>query len=783
MAQFFNSIKEVSKNYSKYDAWEQEQADKRAQKEYLQKNIELSPDKVELTKKKAETVIRATELMDARSEDNCQNMEQWTGMVSMIPLTLLTVFQKPVEAYFVTKSENKYNKKIEELKNSIANVKDEAKLFKVQGEINALHSKSYKKSVKITQKVSIGFLLAMLGSAIGMILWGNSKQKEASRIGRYQAKQNELQGLENFIVYTPEQLEKCKEIAKTIPDEKTREGIIQMIRELKALSRDKYAYKEWLAQKDPNEIEKLKQLTLSPEEFVKANEDRELIVNVVKDINIKAEEYSENVENAFDTIDAVSWLLAVPIGLGVNKILKSLKVGVSSNGRAGISMAVSVLTPLGILLASTIEEKKAARIGRYKARQDLLENPANLMVYSDEDMKKAEQVKAPEQKQGFFAKLGNSFAFLKTYIKDKSEYNKYKKTQQKENEKIQKALKDIETTDAQKEDAKKLQKNVFRAFDEIDEMSQRYSEDVEAACDISKQMASTIWSLGTITAAALSMVSISKGKFPITKLANWITNLSFKEESSIRKAINGFYDTLKKQDKSVMQNFQKELVRGNIDEFLKKPENKVVKDAMQPIIEELNKLELDVAGQKLSGNTDGINDILGIVLKKHLKETRLAKWTRSMITQITKLITRSKFHNAADSHLMAKSIKKNGNLNEFFENLNLSAGQKLAVQSMFETKEIKSLEEKSKDLKISEIEAEINKFIEKIDEELNLNITYKNYKTIFNTSIAAAVPVLGVVLGIPYAFNAWLTNIQKKSGKIGIMKAMDKIDDPRVFGG
>ena len=71
MGQFFNSINEVRKNYNKYDAWEQKQADERAQKEYLAANIEIPEDKVELTNKKAQTVIRATEMMDARSEDNC----------------------------------------------------------------------------------------------------------------------------------------------------------------------------------------------------------------------------------------------------------------------------------------------------------------------------------------------------------------------------------------------------------------------------------------------------------------------------------------------------------------------------------------------------------------------------------------------------------------------------------------------------------------------------------------------------------------------------------------
>lgn len=102
------------------------------------------------------------------------------------------------------------------------------------------------------------------------------------------------------------------------------------------------------------------------------------------------------------------------------------------------------------------------------------------MAYSDEEMKQAENVKAKPQKQSFLEKLGGSFTFLSTYIKDKSAYNKYKKITQKQNEKLNKALKEVEITDAQKKDAQALQKNVFRAFDEVDEMSQRYSEDTEA---------------------------------------------------------------------------------------------------------------------------------------------------------------------------------------------------------------------------------------------------------------------------------------------------------------
>lgn len=100
-------------------------------------------------------------------------------------------------------------------------------------------------------------------------------------------------------------------------------------------------------------------------------------------------------------------LLAIPLGFGINKLLKAFKVSPKANKI--VSIAVPVLTSLGISMTGTVEQKTASRIGRYKARQDIMKNPARLMAYSDEDMKKAENIKADKQKQGFFEKLGRQF--------------------------------------------------------------------------------------------------------------------------------------------------------------------------------------------------------------------------------------------------------------------------------------------------------------------------------------------------------------------------------------
>ena len=257
MGQFLNSINEVRKNYTKYDEWEQKQADERAKKEYLVANLEIPEDKLELTNKRAQTVIRATEIMDARSEDNCENMEQLTGLLSSIPIFALTFAQMPLINFTEKKLTSKYYDKVKKINEEIQKgglTRDvlDAKLKE--------KSRLLEKASKITKKVRSNGPFAVMGlmlaTAVGMILWSNSKQKEASRIGRYQAKQNELKGLESFVVYTPEQIEKAKEIAKNIPDEKERNSISKMIKELKDVAKDKKAKEKCLSKKDPNQIDR-----------------------------------------------------------------------------------------------------------------------------------------------------------------------------------------------------------------------------------------------------------------------------------------------------------------------------------------------------------------------------------------------------------------------------------------------------------------------------------------------------------------------------------------------
>ena len=121
MSQFTSTIKDVGRNYKKYDSWEQARADKMAQKEFLAKNGAIPNDKLELTQKRAQTVIRATEIMDTRSENNCENVEQVVGILASVPAVGLAFTMEPTRR-IIEKSLNKkskeFTKVLEELEKS-----------------------------------------------------------------------------------------------------------------------------------------------------------------------------------------------------------------------------------------------------------------------------------------------------------------------------------------------------------------------------------------------------------------------------------------------------------------------------------------------------------------------------------------------------------------------------------------------------------------------------------------------------------------------------------------
>jgi hypothetical protein len=625
-------------------------------------------------------------------------MEQLTGLISVIPITIAATIGQGISYVIQEKKDRELSDKIFELKEELLPPIDKKGQEYVDkaAQLNLLEKKLKNVRAKYPYYGLIFNALIAIGTASSMILWGNSKQKEASRIGRYQARQNDLKDIKNFVLYTPEQEKSAEEKAKNIPEAKEKNKFVKMIKELKAIQKDKSAYKKWRDSRDTNTIEKLKSRNLTKEQLSAANEDRELIVDAVKEINIQAEDYSENMENAFDTLGMLSWIIATPLGFGINSLLKLFKV--SGKTRAGISFGIPLLTSLGISISGTMAQKEAAKIGRYKARKDLTSNPARLMPYTDDDMKKAANIKATTQKKTLKDKLQQSFKFFTQFYKDNREYKEYRKTLHSKQERIQKAYSQINITEEQKKNAENLQKKVFLAFDEIDEMSQRYSEDVEAGTEIAKNIMGQTISVGASISLGLFTYALIKGNIPITKLAHKISNWSFKNDSTLKKAMDDFYEKIK-SDKKLTKEFQKSMLDGTLRDFMQQASNRELLHSFNVLKRELKTVFKGIDETNISQYKDSLNP--------HIKDNIIAKWAKNIIME------------SSEIYLRGKSNKELG---------------------------------KSSD-----------------------------YTTIIGTGIALALPIMGVIVGIPYAFNSWLTDIQKKSGKIGIMKAMEKIDHPEVF--
>lgn len=671
MSQFINSIREVKKNYKSYDGWEQSQLDDAAKRDYLSKNTSITPEASNLNKSKTEVVLRAADILDKRSEDNCENMERSIGIISLLVLTPLTF-------------------------------------------LPALLMKKIPKLAK-SNNANIVSNLLMLTAFIGMALWGNSKQKDASRLGRFQAKQHELKDIKNFVVYSPEQIEAAKNLVKNMPTKKDVKGISEPFKKLKQMSLDKKEYKKWLQEKinTPDDVQKLLNTEFSKEQIEQGDNDKEIIVNIVKDINIEAEKYSENVENVYDTMAMLSTLIGLPVAVVLNKILSLFKE-IPQYYKKAIGPAVGILLPLYFIMSGTSAQKEASRVGRYKKKKEIMKNPNSIVKYTDEQFNQAKDIKAPVLKKGFFNKIGNNLKFFVEYNKDKKEYIEYKKTHYKENEKLYEALNKTDVSEKQLKDAKYLQEKTFMTFDKIDEMSQRYSEDTETATDIAKQIFSTGWSLGFLGATVLFINSVQKGKFPLHKVIQKISNLTLDKNSELRGLINKGYEIIK-SNKELKSDFNKLIFNSKARKRFMQNEQ------LAKIFEEF----LSKIGEDLSGSITKENPAEAIkkIASKHFKQDAVSKWFRNLVSDISKLWLNGKFKKAE-----------------------ISTPDQL-----------------------------------KFDLFSNFKNTYKNYKTLLISSAAAAIPLLGLILGIPYAIGSWLTNIQKKAGKIGIMKAMQEIDNPKLY--
>ena len=469
------------KSYKKYEPvypnWK-EHRDKMEAKRlaYIDKHPELvNREDIE----RGRILLRTIDIMDEYSQKKAENMEAATEPMIEMGLELASFAGLGLGAF--------------------------AGSFKPIGQFFARFAKKgskYKKFIGMGIPAAIGMVLSSV-AAFPLMAWGAKAEVGASRKGRFEAMRTELSDPKGFAVLTDEQIQEASKLAKDVvldedKKKKVSEKIANSFNAIKDMAIDSDEYKQHrlkFEQELEQDMINLDKDKLTSEEIKNAKKDQQLLTKLIEKIDIASQDYAENSElatqNAILLIGAAGGIAS----LGANRVLSALKIKSAEKISYIIKgLSIAAFAIMGIISAQI--NKQASRVGRFKVKQELMENPNNFIYVSDED---ANTIKDAEIKPH---KKPNMFKFLYQAIKDNKEFEKYKKTVGKEERKFNKALEQLEFSDEQMKDAKRLQKNTFRTFNKIDDNSQKFAESIEALGQSIAYPINLIFSLGAAAFAA-----------------------------------------------------------------------------------------------------------------------------------------------------------------------------------------------------------------------------------------------------------------------------------------
>lgn len=513
--EFFNSLQQIKVNWQPYKKWETEQDDKEFQRQELHKRVPTSKEDLERASQYGRTLIDSINIMDQYSINKAEDVELASNAAMQVAETALAVVGLVMGGLL---------KKIPSVKNAL--------------------EKSANKDIKGAIVLFMPMLAVEVIVTPLLNIKAKSYEKEASRIARYQAREDELKDPKNFVIYDKEQIEEAKEIVKTLPDSVEKEkkkkstnfitNYNDSIKSIKILINDHESYLKWKEdhlKHEKNKMESFKNEEATPEQLQKAKKDQDNLLRTIRKVEINSQNYLSNTEMAFNIVLGSTMIAGAAGGgivSGITWVLQKLKViSMASIFAQNMKKAAPLVGAFGLtIIAGSYAikaQKKAAKIGRFKAKQELLNDPHNFITYSDEQLGSVKDLKAPQKPhKGFLGKFKDEVKFFFQLVKDYKDYETYQKMEGKDEQKLQKALEEIKISDEQIKDAKSLQKNAFMTFEKMDEMTQRYSDDTEAAADIGKQyINSAVGILGSL----ISFPLLAKNNFKIMQKSNVFTSL------------------------------------------------------------------------------------------------------------------------------------------------------------------------------------------------------------------------------------------------------------------
>ena len=416
-------------------------------KTYLKQNPnEIKTQDIQTSK----TILRAIDIMDEYSQKRAEDMEVAAESVVSMGLEVALIIGAGIG--FLTTRLKPFQKLIEK------------------------YAKDNKKMQNIMAYTAMG-IGGIIGSvaAFPLYAWAAKAEVKASRKGRFEAMRKELNDTKTFAVLTPEQEQEVNKNLKTLGLQKEVKNPFKGIKEswetIKEMTTDSPEYlrqRMVFEQRLNSDIQHFNE-ELSPEEIENAKKNQQLLTKLVEKIDIASQDYAENAELATSTLITLAVGFGSLFTLGYEKLAQKFKWKQSS-----IPAGIGLLGMLGASIMSASIQKQAARVGRFKAKQELVKNPEQLVYVSDEKTGKITDIEVkPQEKLGMFK-------FLKEAWKNNKEFEKWKETEGAKEKNITKALSNIELSEEQMKEARRLQHNTFKTFNKVDEKSQKYAESIEA---------------------------------------------------------------------------------------------------------------------------------------------------------------------------------------------------------------------------------------------------------------------------------------------------------------
>lgn len=224
-----------------------------------------------------------------------------------------------------------------------------------------------------------------------------------------------------------------------------------------------------------------------------------------------------------------------------------------------IGGAASILAIIPSALIALKLEKESSRAGRYNAKRELEKNPANFIGYSQKELDELGEIK--ENRKGE-SKIKQYALFLPRVFKQYYAYQKYKKTEYKEKQALNKELHKLEVTDQQVKDAKNLQNKVFNTFEVVDDKSQSYSEATEAAIETLQPLVYGTGAAAMVTPLIIGGVQIAKARKNPGQMTAKITKFVAKRTKILNSKL--FKKYLKGVDKNVSTVVSKQVPKSEI---------------------------------------------------------------------------------------------------------------------------------------------------------------------------------------------------------------------------